>query len=237
MNLNPSGPEPVGNKHPWTELVRDKASRSGLTLSRQQIDQFSHYAKELIKWSHKINLTAIDEPDAIVVKHFLDSLAAANFLGGSERLLDIGTGAGFPSVPLKLYHPSLSVTAIDGSRKKINFVAHLIRTLALDNITALQMRSEQLRMVEKHLSGYDVVVCRALSDLASFFQQAIEFVRPGGRLLAWKGARAGEEIKAFWDAAGNNKRIDRYQLHVCEIGYALPGYEEKRCLVSIQVHR
>ena len=236
MTVEPSGPVQRSNKVPWAELIREKASLAGLTLSTRQTDQFSLYAQELVKWSRKINLTAIDGPEAIVVKHFLDSLAAADQLTGGERLLDIGTGAGFPGVPLKLVHPSLSVTVIDGSRKKISFVTHLIRTLSLAGISAAQIRSELLSKDELHRNAYDVVVSRALSDLESFFHHAFDFVRPGGRILAWKSARVDEEIKSFWIAAEEKERIGREMLETKKIEYALPGFEEKRCLVSIRVN-
>jgi 16S rRNA (guanine527-N7)-methyltransferase len=207
----------------------------GVHLNAHQIAQLAFYADELLKWSRKINLTAIKAPTDIVVKHFLDSLAAADQVADADRLLDIGTGAGFPGLPLKLMHPSLAVTVIDGSRKKISFVSHLIGSLALDGIRALQTRSEALCRQDAHRGAYDVVVSRALSDLAGFVRQAIGFVRPGGRLLAWKGGRADAEIGALLNAPWNTDGIDRERLKLEKIDYRLPGLEEKRCLVSIKI--
>ena len=237
MRLETSGTDQRSKKLPWAELIREKAALAGLMLSPQQTDQFSFYAQELMKWSRKINLTAIDEPEAIIVKHFLDSLAAANQLAGDEHLLDIGTGAGFPGIPLKIVHPSLSVTAIDGSRKKISFVSHLIRALSLANITAVQIRSEQLRTDAQHRNAYDVVASRALSDLDRFVQQAFDFVKRDGRILTWKSARVDKEIRNFRKAVEVSEKMDREWFEIRKIPYALPGFEEKRCLVAIKIHR
>jgi 16S rRNA (guanine527-N7)-methyltransferase len=235
MSADASVSDQPCRKVPWARLISQNAIPMGLNLSSHQIAQFAFYAEELLKWSAKTNLTAIKAPADIVVKHFLDSLAAADQFADGDRLLDIGTGAGFPGVPLKLWRPSLSVTVIDGSRKKISFVSHLIRSLALDGIRALQTRSEDLRRQEAHRGAYEVVVSRAVSDLEGFVRQAVAFVKPGGRLLAWKGGRADAEIGSFLDAPGNMRGIDRQLLGFEKIDYHLPGLEEKRCLVSIKI--
>jgi len=236
MNADAPVPRNSRRKAPWGQLMIQNATRMGLHLSSHQIESFSFYADELVKWSHKINLTAIKDPAAIVVKHFLDSLAATDLVADSDRLLDIGTGAGFPGVPLKLMRPSLAVTVIDGSRKKINFVSHLIRSLELDGIRAVQMRSEDLARLGAHRGAYEVVTSRALSALDGFVRQAIAFVKPGGRILAWKGERADAEIGVFLAKTGTIGGIGRERLELEKIDYHLPGLGEKRCLVRIKIH-
>lgn len=219
----------------WKRLVADKASAMGIPLSFLQIDQFSIYAAELVKWSQRINLTAILAPEEIVSKHFMDSLAALDQFTGGQNVLDLGTGAGFPGLPLKLCHPSLSMTVIDGSRKKINFVSHLIRTLALQDINAFQIRSEILRTDKKHRQAYDAVVSRAVCSLTELVARAIDFLKPDGRILAWKAARADEEIAALMDSAENPALSGGRCLKTHLKAYELPGFAGKRSLVIVQL--
>lgn len=217
----------------WRQMFADNASAMGIPLTPLQIEQFTIYAEELIKWSRRFNITAIVAPDEIVAKHFMDSLSAADRFAQGQRVLDIGTGAGFPGLPLKLHHPSLSMTVIDGSRKKINFVSHLIRRLALQDICAIQIRSEQLRSDAAHLQVYDAIVSRALCPLSQLVEQAIQFIKPDGRILAWKGARAGEEIEDLRAAANRNKAFSGRAMRIEHKAYQLPGFSEKRSLVIV----
>ena len=235
MSPESSGQYDMSENVPWPQLMRQKASMMGIQLSPHQLEQFAFYAQELVKWSRKINLTAIDGPEAIIAKHFLDSLAAAGQIADGDRLLDIGTGAGFPGVPLKLLRPSLALTVIDGSRKKINFVSHLVRTLSLNDILAIQTRSEQLQMDKLHRNAYDVVVSRAMSGLKEFVRQAAAFIKPDGRILAWKGARAEAEINELRHTVDSIEGIEKEGLKINTTDYELPGFEEKRCLVIVRL--
>lgn len=231
--------EPGNNFNPpaWEQLLEDCASTMGIHLSTRQVIQFSTYASELIKWSRRMNLTAILAPDAIVAKHFIDSLAAIDLFKGQQTVLDIGTGAGFPGLPLKLYHPSLSIVLIDGSRKKVNFVTHLIRLFALQDISVYQVRSEILSADKNHRQAYDVVVSRAVCSLVELVSQTIDFVKPQGRILAWKSARVDQEIaellsrtKADGLVGGGSARLSIQQKK-----YVLPGFEEQRSLVIVNI--
>ena len=227
MNGNRTRNQAAPSKEDWGRMLQRKASEIGTFLTPQQIDQFSVFAGELVKWSGRINITAIVDPEEVVVKHFLDSLAAVSHLKSGDRVLDIGTGAGFPGLPLKLVNPSVRMTLIDGSRKKISFVTHQIRTLGLGGIDALQIRSEQLCRDPLHRHAYDVVLCRALSSLAAFVEQALKFTKPRGRILAWKGARAEVEISELQAAVGAGR------LKIEKRPYKLPGLAEGRCIVVV----
>lgn len=216
-------------------LLADQASAMGIPLTPLQLDQFSIYAAELVKWSQRINLTAILAPEEIVAKHFLDSLAPLDQFTEGQNVLDIGTGAGFPGLPLKLCRPTLSMTVIDGSRKKINFVSHLIRTLALPDINALQVRSENLRTDDKHRQAYDTVVSRAVCSLAELVVRAADFVKPDGRILAWKATRADEEIADLTRCSDNPAVAGGRRLKIHQKPYELPGFEQRRALVIVQL--
>jgi 16S rRNA (guanine527-N7)-methyltransferase len=176
----------------WKNLVHRGAKDLGACLDREKIDQFAIHALELQKWNRKINLTAVTDPQEMAVKHFLDSIAAAPMIPEGSRVLDIGSGGGFPGLPLKIMIPSLSMTLIDGSRKKVHFLKHVIRTLRLDHIEALHIRAEDLGKTcdEK----YDIVICRALSSLQKIEQLALPLTKRDGVILALKGKTQETEL-------------------------------------------
>ena len=128
----------------WSNFLIDHAKKIGIDFDRTQNRLFSAHAAELIKWNRKINLTTITDPIEVASNHFLDSLVPARFMPPHAAMLDIGSGGGFPGIPLKVLLPELSVTLIDASRKKVSFLKHVIRTLKLDDIEALHIRAEDL---------------------------------------------------------------------------------------------
>lgn len=150
---------------------------------------FEKYVDLLIRWNEKFNLTAITEPSEIYVKHFADSIAAVDYCNGS--LLDIGAGAGFPSVPLKIIKPSLDVTMADSLNKRVNFLNEVIRELKLERTEAVHIRAEELKEKEK----YDTVVARAVAPLSTLAEYMLPFVKVGGKAIAYKSCDVEEELK------------------------------------------
>lgn len=175
----------------WLDIIVEGAARMGLTVTESQARQFAIHGQCLMEWNRRINLTAITRPEDVAVKHFLDAIAPLVHLPAQGRLLDIGTGGGFPGLPLKVMRPELSVTLIDGVRKKINFVKHVIRQLGLENIQALQVRAEALGCDRSFMGGFQVVVCRALADLDKLIDLAAPFLTPRGCIVAYQGPRGG----------------------------------------------
>jgi 16S rRNA (guanine527-N7)-methyltransferase len=171
----------------WEDLIIAGARVFQIRVNPLMARQFSLHAGELLKWNQKINLTAITAPDEIALKHFLDSIAPARWIPPSSSLLDIGSGGGFPGIPLKVLFPSLSVTLIDGSRKKISFLKHCIRTLQLENIDARQVRAEELAKDADVVSRFDVIISRALSSLTAFVKLALPLLADRGIIIALKG--------------------------------------------------
>lgn len=173
----------------WMRLVRDGAAQIGLKVTRQQAQLFSRHAQLLMQWNRRINLTAITDPAAIAVKHVLDAIAPINQIPAHGHLLDIGTGAGFPGIPLKIMRPRQPMTLIDSVRKKINFVKYVVRDLSLQHIVALHARAEALSTQLPKDDKFDIIVCRALTDLESAVRLAAPLLAPDGLIILYQGSR------------------------------------------------
>ncbi|MFQ5737063.1 MAG: 16S rRNA (guanine(527)-N(7))-methyltransferase RsmG [Thermodesulfobacteriota bacterium] len=180
------------------EMLREGALELGVGLDEGAVSAFMTLLRELKAWNRKINLTSIEGDAEIVVRHFLDSLTLCRFLDGTERLLDVGTGAGFPGIPLKIAMPGLASVLLDSVAKKVHFIRHIIRTLGLGgtvkgSIEAVSGRVEDRALVERYAGTFDCVVSRAFSELKDFVAVGRPYLKPGGRLIAMKGpAYAGE---------------------------------------------
>ncbi len=176
----------------WKDLIVDGARKMGITVHADQADQFAIHVHILKEWNQKINLTAIDSPMDMAVKHFLDSIVPSRYIDPGSRLLDVGSGAGFPGIPLKVMMPSLDVTLVDATRKKVGFLNHVIRQLHLSHITAIHSRIEDLQ--QEWEGKFDIIVCRAFSSLADFAEKSIPMLAPDGLLLAFKGRELGADM-------------------------------------------
>ena len=165
-----------------------------LSLSAQEINSFEIYVAELKKWNSKVNLTAITKDKEIAIKHFVDSLALAPYIKEDDRLLDIGSGAGLPIIPLKIIRPEIPMVSVDAVSKKIHFQRHVIRILNLQNIEAVHARIEALH--ETHHHAFSVITSRAFTRLDRFVSLAAPLLADGGVLIAMKGEQADDEIAA-----------------------------------------
>lgn len=176
-----------------------------ITLSETQIQQFELYAKMLVEWNEKINLTAITDKDEILKKHFLDSLSFCQSVDGdleNKKLLDLGTGAGFPGIPIKILYPELNVTLVDSLNKRVDFLNIIIKELKLDNIIAIHSRAEDLAKDEIFREQYDFVVSRAVANLAVLSEYCIPFVKVGGDFISYKTETSIDEINLSRNAIG-----------------------------------
>jgi 16S rRNA (guanine527-N7)-methyltransferase len=154
------------------------------------MELFWVYLRELSEWTRRFNLTAIKDPEDIIIKHFVDSLTPLPHLGRCTGLLDIGSGAGFPGIPLKIVAPQLEVQLVDASRKKVSFLKHLIRTLRLQQITAIHGRIEDMPQQE---SSPQIFISRAFRRLETLLQLVMPFLREGNTLVAMLGLTMPEE--------------------------------------------
>ena len=199
--------------------LRERALRLGVTLTPEAAAQLLRLLNELAQWNRAYNLTAITDPEAMIAGHLLDSLAASADLAGA-RIADLGTGAGFPGLPLAIAHPERQFTLIDGTAKKIRFVEHAARALGLGNVEAVHVRAEELRPDKP----FDTIVARAVASLAELASLAGPLARPGTLLLAYKGQRPDDELAAL--------PADWELMEVRTI--QVPGLEAERCLVTLK---
>lgn len=156
---------------------------------------FNLYLQELIEWNKKFNLTAVTDPDEIRIRHFEDSLSILKAIDlKDESVLDVGAGAGFPGIPLKIVRPKIKLTLIDSTRKKVEFLNHIIKVLNLDNTEAVWGRAENLSKDQKYREKFDVVVSRAVAKLPDLVKYCLPFLKPGGLFVAMKQENVKEEL-------------------------------------------
>jgi 16S rRNA (guanine527-N7)-methyltransferase len=212
------------NRH----LLVEGAEAFGIRLNEKQVEAFDLYLRDLLKWNQKINLTAIRTEKGIVLKHFLDSLSAFPYLSKTASLLDIGSGAGFPGIPLKIVHPSLEITLIDSVRKKIDFQRHIIRMLGLKDTEAIHGRIQDKEILQSMTGRFDAVISRAFSDIQTLLLLAFPFLGKGGMLLAMKGELEKEEIRLFSEGKETRYRLQR------TVSFFLPKSSFKRSILLFE---
>jgi len=198
-------------------LVRGLSS-IGLTPTGDQLDQFETFYELLVEWNKAMNLTNITEYDDVMVKHYLDSINVAKAFNLKEvvKVLDVGTGAGFPGIPLKIILPHLSVTLMDALNKRVQFMNEVIDRLDLEQIDAIHSRAEILAQDLVFRSRYDLVVSRAVSQLATLSEYCLPFVKIGGYFIAYKSVDTEDEINEAKNAisilGGQIEKVSDYEV-------------------------
>jgi len=180
-----------------TTLFSSLLARQGIVLNEHQFAQFEAYYRALIEWNERMNLTGITEREQVYVKHFYDSVSLSFFmpLTHVNRLIDIGSGAGFPSIPLKIIHPHLQITIVDSLNKRIQFLKYITSELNLTDVQCIHSRAEDAARMPLHRDQYDLATARAVARLNVLSELCLPFVRPGGHFIAMKGADAAGEIE------------------------------------------
>ena len=181
------------SKHTLPDFFLQASKKLNIPLSEEAGLQFQTYYQELITWNKKINLTRITEKKRFFIEHFIDSLIPERFIPSKSSLIDLGSGGGFPGLPLKIIRPDLSVTLVDSSLKKVMFLRYLIRLLSLRDIAVLQKR---LKPHDFSTNRYDVCIGRAFASLEKFLPLAFAFKNPQGIIIAMKGPNFLNELKA-----------------------------------------
>ena len=216
----------------WLDMITQGAAQMGLTVTAHQAHQFSVHGRCLLDWNRSINLTAITKPEDVAVKHFLDSIAPLAHFPVNGRLLDIGTGGGFPGLPVKVMRPELSMTLIDGVRKKVNFVKHVIRQLELEDIRVLQARAEDLGRDKACMGGFQMIIGRALTDPDKLLNLAAPLLGTRGRIIAYQGPRQGAPSPKCADSAQLVCGGRRFRATVH--GYRLPFIGDARSITVFE---
>lgn len=212
------------------QFVKEVSELIGKKLNESQINSFRMYERELMDWNEKINLTAIRDNIQIRRKHFLDSLTCLQVFTDHKpaRLIDIGSGAGFPGIPLKIILPEMKLTLVESIGKKVRFCQHVVEQLELENVNVIQGRAEELGQSRDHRERYDWAVARAVAGLPILVEYLLPFVRLGGGVIAQKGENAPAEAQQSQHAihvlGGNLRQI---------IPVTIPGVADGRFLVVI----
>lgn len=208
----------------WRELIAAGAAELGTHVTAVQMDALACHAAELVKWNKKINLTRISDPADMALKHYVDSLACIPYIPTGADVLDIGSGGGFPGIPLAVVARPHSVLLIDSVGKKISFLQHVIRLMGLTNARARHTRAQDLQSQAAYQGFFDRVVCRALTDIEQIIDLAFPLLKPGGMVVALKGRveRVNQESRRL-EIAGHampgpaDMRITTYRLPVLNL--------------------
>lgn len=195
---------------------KQKLNEFDIKINDEQIKSFEKYMNLLLEWNEKINLTAITQPEEIKLKHFVDSLTVLKYINDDDKVIDIGTGAGFPGIPLKIMNKNTKITLLDSLNKRINFLNIVIEKLDLSNIQAIHGRAEEIARNKFYREKYDVVVSRAVANLSTLTEYMLPFVKVGGKCICMKGANVNEELEraqnAIKELGGEIERVDNFYL-------------------------
>lgn len=218
------------------EEFKTALETKGIDLTKRQLEQFSIYFETLVEWNEKMNLTAITEKKEVYVKHFFDSISAAfdfDFASSKElTVCDVGAGAGFPSIPLKICFPHIHVTIVDSLKKRIGFLEHLAKELGLDGVSFHHMRAEQFGQDPQFRQQFDVVLARAVARLSVLSELCMPLVKQKGVFLVMKGAQAADELndakKAIQVLGGSVEK---------EVSFSLPVDDSERTIYHIRKNK
>ncbi|MCP3925730.1 MAG: 16S rRNA (guanine(527)-N(7))-methyltransferase RsmG [Desulfobacterales bacterium] len=199
------------NSEKWLETVKNGCSKFNIEVSENELSLFQKYSIELLKWNRKTNLTSIKDPFEVAVKHIIDSTYPVKIIDGAKRIIDLGSGGGFPVIPLKILKPEISFVMVESSRKKVTFLKHIIRTLKLKNIEAVNIRCEELSKDDDYKMTFDFAISRAFTELGRFINLAKPFVSEKGKIIAMKGREIDEEIVEM-KKLNLQYSIDKYEL-------------------------
>ena len=208
---------------------KEKLSKKCPELIEEMQQQFEDYMKLLLEWNEKINLTAITEEDEIILKHFVDSLTISKYIKEGNSIVDVGTGAGFPGIPLKIARKDLKITLVDSLNKRILFLNEVIEKLGLGDIETLHFRAEEFGQNKKYRESFDIATSRAVANLSTLVEYLLPLVKVGGICVCMKGSEIKEELenskKAIEILGGEVDQVEEFYL---------PGTDIKRSIVIVK---
>lgn len=209
----------------FSQELKDNMKKIDINITDMQIEKFFKYMNLLIEWNKKINLTAIIEPKDIIIKHFVDCGTLLKYLNSNEKVIDIGTGAGFPGIPLKILDESLDITLVDSLNKRVNFLNEVVLNLNLNKIKIIHSRAEDLARNMEYREKFDKVVSRAVANLTTLSEYDLPFLKIKGKFLGMKSLEIEEEIenarKAIDILGGKIEKVDKFDLIDSDIGRSI----------------
>lgn len=179
----------------FREIFNNYLEDLNIKLSEEQVEKFYRYMNLLIEWNEKINLTAIVKPEEIILKHFVDCLTIEKYIEKNSKVIDVGTGAGFPGIPLKIIREDLEITLVDSLNKRLVFLNEIITNLNLNKIHIIHSRAEELGKDKNYREKFDVATSRAVANLSTLSEYLIPFVKIGGKCIVMKSADIDKEIE------------------------------------------
>lgn len=213
----------------FNEKLLEKLNKIQLNVNDEVLNKFLVYMTNLLEWNEKINLTAITDEDDIILKHFIDSLTILEYIPEKSNVIDVGTGAGFPGIPLKIVREDINMTLMDSLNKRITFLNEIINKLGLKKINAIHSRAEELAKIPEHREKYDIAVSRAVANLSTLSEYMIPFVKVGGKCICMKGSNIEEELKtaknAIKELGGEIEKV---------INFKLPDSDNERNIIIIK---
>lgn len=193
-----------------------KIIKEYMDIDNVSAEKFAVYMELLREWNEKINLTAITDEEGILVKHFFDSCSISEFVDNNSKIIDVGTGAGFPGLPLKIVNDTLNLTLVDSLNKRIKFLNEVKNKLGLKNVETVHSRAEDVGIDNKYREKYDFAVSRAVAELRILVEYLLPLVKVGGKVIAMKGPNIDEEVenakKAVKLLGGEIERIESFRL-------------------------
>ena len=215
----------------FEEILTARAAEAGIVLTAAQAAQFAVYNEMLIDWNTRMNLTALTAPADVAVKHIIDSLTAydAALFDGAATLIDVGTGAGLPGIPLAVYAPHIRVTLMDALQKRVRFLMEVTAAMELTNTRCIHARAEEAARQTEHRERYDIAVSRAVARMPVLLEYALPFVRVGGTFLALKGRAYAAEAA---EGAGAARRLGGGAVAARPVH--LPGLDDVRAILSVR---
>lgn len=215
----------------FQKKLREKSSQIGIALSDTQLGQFDRYYQMMVETNKHMNLTAITEEDEVISKHFVDSLSCAKVMDMEKvhSIIDIGTGAGFPGIPLKIAYPEIEIVLVDSLQKRIKFLNEVIQELGLEKVTAVHGRAEDLARDKRYRGVFDLCVSRAVANLSTLTEYCIPFVRVNGYFVSYKAQKGLEELEGAKNCL---------QVLGCKVedahSFVLEGDDSQRVLLKIK---
>lgn len=179
----------------FKSFLTNECQKNNIKIEEDKIENLYVYMKKILEWNEKINLTAIKDEKEFIIKHFIDSLTLNKYIKNDKKVIDIGTGAGFPGIPLKISNQTIDITLIDSINKKLNVIREINKDINLEKIDIIHARAEDLANNEKYRETFDIATTRAVSNLTTILEYMLPFLKIGGQAICMKGPGYKEELE------------------------------------------